>query len=100
MHILNGALASLLSIAVLSLGTSFIFVSCFKTLLLVFSLGVLHSIVFLPVMLSFIGPRRTSKPRIFIPVSPSVRSLQDSLTPQPSATTHVNLGASSRSDDD
>lgn len=35
-------------------------------MILVFVLGVLHSIVFLPVLLSFVGPRRTSKPRVYI----------------------------------
>ena len=77
--ILNGALSSLLCAIMLSFGTSFIFTSFFKTMILVFVLGVLHSLVFLPVMLSFIGPRRTSRPRVFIPISPSSRSLQDTI---------------------
>jgi hypothetical protein len=64
--ILNGALASLLSTVPMALGNSFVFVSFYKTMILVFVLGVLHSVVFLPVMLSFIGPRRTSKPRLFV----------------------------------
>lgn len=75
--ILNGALASLFCALMVAFGSSFIFISFFKTMILVFFLGLLHSIVFLPVMLSFFGPRRTSKPRVFIPVSPSSRSLQD-----------------------
>lgn len=64
--ILNGAASSLLSTLVLALGNSYVFVSFYKTMILVFVLGVLHSIVFLPVMLSFVGPRRTSKPRVFV----------------------------------
>ena len=47
----------------MALGNSYVFVSFYKTMILVFVLGVLHSIVFLPVLLSFIGPRRTSRPR-------------------------------------
>ena len=61
--ILNGAAASLLSTLVMALGNSYVFVSFYKTMILVFVLGVLHSVVFLPVLLSFVGPRRTSRPR-------------------------------------
>lgn len=61
--IINGAAASLLSTLVMALGNSYVFVSFYKTMILVFVLGVLHSIVFLPVLLSFVGPRRTSRPR-------------------------------------
>jgi len=61
--ILNGAAASLLSTLVMALGYSYVFVSFYKTMILVFVLGVLHSIVFLPVLLSFVGPRRTSRPQ-------------------------------------
>lgn len=75
--ILNGAFSSLLCIFILFLGESYVFTAMFKTMMLVAILGVLHALVFLPVFLSFIGPRRTSKPRVFIPVSPSSRSLQD-----------------------
>jgi len=62
---MNGALASLLSTLAMSLGNSYVFVSFYKTMILVFGLGLLHSVVFLPVILSFFGPRRTSKPRVF-----------------------------------
>ena len=75
--ILNGAISSFIGISMLSLGDSYIFKTFFKTLILVQVLVLFHSVVFLPVMLSFIGPRRTSKPRVFIQVSHSVRSLQD-----------------------
>jgi len=68
--ILNGAAASLLSTLVMSLGNSYVFVSFYKTMILVFVLGVLHSIVFLPVLLSFVGPRRTSRPRTYAAVPP------------------------------
>jgi len=67
--ILNGAAASLLSTLVMALGNSYVFVSFYKTMILVFVLGVLHSIVFLPVLLSFVGPRRTSRPRTFAPAA-------------------------------
>jgi len=64
--ILNGAASSLISTLALALGNSYVFISFYKTMILVFVLGVLHSIVFLPVLLSFVGPRRTSKPRVYV----------------------------------
>ena len=92
--ILNGAAASLLSTLVMALGHSYVFVSFYKTMILVFVLGVLHSIVFLPVLLSFIGPRRTSRPRtvagspsVAIPRPCSVRGANCvAVTPPPPAT--------------
>ncbi|ESO12453.1 hypothetical protein HELRODRAFT_93299 [Helobdella robusta] len=67
--ILTGASCSSLSAFALYYGSSFIFASFFKTMAFALFLGVLHSIVFLPVMLSFVGPRRTGKPRLFIPTT-------------------------------
>ena len=73
--ILNGAVSSILGILMLGFASSYIFKSFFKTMLLVIVLGVAHSLLFLPVMLSFVGPRRTSKPRVFIPINaPSTTS--------------------------
>ena len=67
--ILNGAFSSILGILMLAFAGSYIFKSFFKTMLLVIVLGLAHSLLLLPVVLSFIGPRRTSKPRMFIPIS-------------------------------
>lgn len=67
--ILNGAFSSILGILMLAFASSYIFKSFFKTMLLVIVLGLFHSLLLLPVVLSFIGPRRTSKPRMFIPIS-------------------------------
>ncbi len=67
--ILNGAFSSILGILMLAFAGSYIFKSFFKTMLLVIMLGLAHSLLVLPVVLSFIGPRRTSKPRVFIPIS-------------------------------
>lgn len=67
---LNGAVASLLSTIVMAFGNSYVFVSFYKTMILVFVLSVLHSIVFLPVLLSFVGPRRTSRPRTTVAHDP------------------------------
>ena len=67
--ILNGALSSILGILMLAFATSYVFTSFFQSMLLVIVLGLSHSLLLLPVMLSFIGPRRTSRPRVFIPIS-------------------------------
>ena len=45
---------------------SFVLRSFFRPMILVALLALLHAIVFLPVMLSFIGPRRTSWPRVYV----------------------------------
>ena len=65
--ILTGACCSFLSVFSLYYGSSFIFASFFKTTAFALFLGVIHSLVFLPVILSFVGPKRTGKPRLFIP---------------------------------
>ena len=53
----------------LAFASSYTFNSFFKSILLVIVLGLGHSLLLLPVILSFIGPRRTSKPRVFVPIS-------------------------------
>ena len=45
---------------------SFVLRSFFRPMILVAVLALLHAIVFLPVMLSFVGPRRTSWPRVYV----------------------------------
>ena len=67
--ILNGAMSSILGILMLAFANSYIFQSFFKTMFLVMLFGLMHSLLLLPVVFSFIGPRRTNKPRRFIPVS-------------------------------
>ncbi|GLH10958.1 NPC intracellular cholesterol transporter 1 homolog 1b [Gryllus bimaculatus] len=54
--ILSGGVATLLALAVLANSESYIFVSFFKIFLLVVLFGLFHGVVFLPVVLSFIGP--------------------------------------------
>lgn len=67
--ILNGAFSSILGVLILAFANSYVYRSFFKTMLLVILLGIFHALLLLPVLLSFIGPRRTSKPRVFIPIS-------------------------------
>lgn len=72
--ILNGAITSILGILMLGFAKSYVFQSFFKTMLLVMLLGLFHSVMLLPVLLSFVGPSRTSRPRVFIPMNASARS--------------------------
>ena len=81
--ILNGAFTSILGILMLAFAGSYVFKSFFKTMLLVILLGIGHSLLLLPVVLSFIGPKRTAK-TVFVPVHYSARSiLCDAASPDP-----------------
>ena len=81
--ILNGAITSILGILMLAFAKSYVFQSFFKTMLLVMVLGLFHSIMLLPVLLSFVGPSRTSRPRVFIPMNASARSALSGPPPSP-----------------
>ncbi|WAQ97489.1 PTHD3-like protein [Mya arenaria] len=54
--IFNGAISSLIGIIMLSIAKSYIFQSFFQVMFLVIAIGLCHSVLFLPVVLSFIGP--------------------------------------------
>ena len=54
--IFNSAASTILGICVLGFSNSYFFMSFFKTIFILMALGVLHSMVFLPVLLSIIGP--------------------------------------------
>jgi predicted RND superfamily exporter protein len=56
MPIVNSAVSTILGICVLAFSRSYFFMSFFKTILLLMCLGVIHSMIFLPVLLSLIGP--------------------------------------------
>lgn len=71
--VLNGAISSVLGILMLAFAKSYVFKSFFKTMLLIVLLGLGHALLVLPVILSFLGPRRTGKPRVFIPISSNFR---------------------------
>lgn len=54
--IFNSAFSTFIGISLLYFCQSFIFETFFKTLTILMVLGILHSLLFLPVLLSFIGP--------------------------------------------
>lgn len=54
--IFNSALSTIIGVSLLGFAESYIFFTFFKTIIIVMSLGLLHSLLFLPVLLSLIGP--------------------------------------------
>uniref|UniRef100_A0A1B6KFZ1 SSD domain-containing protein n=2 Tax=Graphocephala atropunctata TaxID=36148 RepID=A0A1B6KFZ1_9HEMI len=58
--VLNGGLSTLLAMSMLSLSSAYVFQSFFKIFFLVVTIGLFHGVVFLPVVLSEIGPSAPS----------------------------------------
>ena len=54
--ILNSAISTIIGVCVLGFSESYVFQTFFKTLILIMVLGVFTSMLFLPVLLSLIGP--------------------------------------------
>ncbi|KAJ1527691.1 hypothetical protein ONE63_007650 [Megalurothrips usitatus] len=54
--VLHGGLTTLLALSVLSFSHSYIFTAFFKIFFLVICFGIFHGVVFLPVILSILGP--------------------------------------------
>lgn len=54
--IFNSALSTVIGLSLLAFCRSYIFVSFFKTMTILMLLGVLNSLIFLPVLLSLVGP--------------------------------------------
>ncbi|XP_077999939.1 patched domain-containing protein 3-like [Glandiceps talaboti] len=61
--ILNGGISSLLGIIFLSKANSYVFLSFFRVMFLTIVFGIAHALLFLPVLLSLIGPSK-SKPSV------------------------------------
>ncbi|KAL5012468.1 hypothetical protein ScPMuIL_011019 [Solemya velum] len=59
--VFSGAFTSFLGIIVLVFSTSYIFESFFKVMLIVIIIGTLHALLFLPTILSLIGPLAPTK---------------------------------------
>ena len=55
--IFNGAMSSLIGIIMLAFSKSYVFLSFFKVMILIILLGAAHSLFFLPVVLSLVGPQ-------------------------------------------
>ena len=73
--LMNGAMSMFLGISMLAFASSYVFVSFFRCMSIIIIISLLHAMVLLPVFLTFIGPRRTNKPRVFVPMSTSCRSI-------------------------
>ncbi|XP_077994884.1 patched domain-containing protein 3-like [Glandiceps talaboti] len=59
--ILEGALSTILGVVILSTSESYIFRTFFKTMFLVILFGAVHGLLFLPVILTLVGPCGTAK---------------------------------------
>eukprot|EP00058_Branchiostoma_floridae_P003511 XP_002588999.1 hypothetical protein BRAFLDRAFT_87471 [Branchiostoma floridae] len=57
--IVQSTLSTILGILALAFSTTYIFRTFFKTMLLVMLFGAMHGIIMLPVVLSFLGPRKS-----------------------------------------
>ena len=79
--IIQDGICLILGIILLSFGQSYIFDTFFKSMLIAILLGLWHALVLLPTLLSFVGPRRTWKPKVYIAVSPSCRSMSSNFNP-------------------
>ena len=55
--IFNSALSTIIGLSLLAFCHSYIFISFFKTMTILMVLGVLNSLIFLPILLSLIGPQ-------------------------------------------
>ena len=75
--IFNGTVSSVIGILMLSIAKSYIFKSFFQVMLLVILFGASHSLFFLPVVLSLIGPSKAKRSSLCItqqinPQSPNI----------------------------
>ncbi|XP_071966188.1 patched domain-containing protein 3-like [Antedon mediterranea] len=88
MPILQGALSTLFGISVLSMSNGYIFRTFFKTLFLVIVFGLLHSMFFLPVILTFLGG--SAKSGVVADMEPKERSTENAGTTTTPLTITVN----------
>ncbi|TRY77454.1 hypothetical protein TCAL_08010 [Tigriopus californicus] len=71
--VLNGGFSTFLAFALLMTAQSYVFQTFFKIFFLVVVFGVFHGLVFLPVVLSLIGPGTIGKENSISPVTPITR---------------------------
>lgn len=71
--VLNGGFSTFLAFALLMTAQSYVFQTFFKIFFLVVVFGVFHGLVFLPVVLSLIGPGTVNKEHSISPVTPITR---------------------------
>ena len=66
--ILNSATSTIIGVSVMGFASSYAFKSFFKTLILIMFLGVFSSMLFLPVLLSTIGPNWKMHKKKYVPM--------------------------------
>ena len=92
--IAQGALSTILGVMALSFSKSYIFRSFFKVMFLVISLGAFHGLLIIPVLLSVMGPPKTTTKRhsvspTFTPKLPTVNGeMNDQSYPDVGQTEH------------
>ena len=72
--IAQGTVSTILGMVALGFSSSYIFRAFFKTILLVILLGAFHGLLFIPALLSFIGPKVMKQRRSVSSEQPSVSS--------------------------
>ena len=90
--LIYGALSYFLGLSMLMFGSTYLFTSFVKCLTVATVVGILHATVLLPVLLSFLGPRRTCKPRMYVNMSPSTPTFD----PEPRLSNSAIPGAKGR----
>ena len=98
--IIREAFILFLGIVMLAFADSYLFTSFFMCMVVVVIVGLSHSLVFLPVLLSFVGPRRSIRPKMFIPISPSCRSIGSDFSAHIYSTPSSRNGDGSQADSD
>lgn len=71
--VLNGGTSTMLAMSVLSLSNAYVFQAFFKIFFLLVLIGLFHGIIFLPVVLSIVGPK-SHMPSVEFDLQPSLSS--------------------------
>jgi len=91
--VLNGGITTFLALVLLGASTSHIFITFFKVFVLTVLFGLFHGLVFLPVLLSLVGPvenlEKQSLPKSDLNISP--KPIKEGELPQDTSDTSKNM---------